>query len=229
MKLTRTFDILPYLKEKHNRPDTLSFKESGQWRNYSTDEVIDIINNFSYGLLSAGIKKGDKVAIISANRPEWNFVDLACAQIGVITVPMYPSLSSSDMAYILNDAGVRLLFLDNAEIGVKINEIKDQVPSLEKVSSFDALSNFELWTKYVELGKQNPNPKELKNISDSIEASDLLTLIYTSGTTGLPKGVMLSHNNIMSNAKTGVDDVAAVALPVRPCGGVEGVHEAGFA
>lgn len=210
MKLTRTFDILPYLKEKHNRPDTLSFKESGQWRNYSTDEVIDIINNFSYGLLSAGIKKGDKVAIISANRPEWNFVDLACAQIGVITVPMYPSLSSSDMAYILNDAGVRLLFLDNAEIGVKINEIKDQVPSLEKVSSFDALSNFELWTKYVELGKQNPNPKELKNISDSIEASDLLTLIYTSGTTGLPKGVMLSHNNIMSNAKTGVDDAFTI-------------------
>lgn len=210
MKLTRTFDILPYLKEKHNRPDTLSFKESGQWRNYSTDEVIDIINNFSYGLLSAGIKKGDKVAIISANRPEWNFVDLACAQIGVITVPMYPSLSSSDMAYILNDAGVRLLFLDNAEIGAKINVIKSQVPSLEKVSSFDALSDFELWNKYVELGKQNPNPQELKNISDSIEASDLLTLIYTSGTTGLPKGVMLSHNNIMSNAKTGVDDAFTI-------------------
>ncbi len=210
MKLTRTFDILPYLKEKHNRPDTLNFKESGQWRNYSTDEVIDIINNFSYGLLSIGIKKGDKVAIISANRPEWNFVDLACAQIGVITVPMYPSLSSSDMAYILNDAGVRLLFLDNAEIGAKINEIKSQVPSLEKVSSFDALSDFELWNKYVELGKQNPNPQELKNISDSIEASDLLTLIYTSGTTGLPKGVMLSHNNIMSNAKTGVDDAFTI-------------------
>lgn len=210
MKLTRTFDILPYLKEKHNRPDTLSFKESGQWRNYSTDEVIDIINNFSYGLLSAGIKKGDKVAIISANRPEWNFVDLACAQIGVITVPMYPSLSSSDMAYILNDAGVRLLFLDNAEIGAKINVIKSQVPSLEKVSSFDALSDFDLWNKYVELGKQNPNPQELKNISDSIEASDLLTLIYTSGTTGLPKGVMLSHNNIMSNAKTGVDDAFTI-------------------
>ena len=210
MKLTRTFDILPYLKENHNRPDTLNFKESGQWRNYSTDEVIDIINNFSYGLLSIGIKKGDKVAIISANRPEWNFVDLACAQIGAITVPMYPSLSSSDMAYILNDAGVRLLFLDNAEIGAKINEIKSQVPSLEKVSSFDALSDFELWNKYVELGKQNPNPQELKNISDSIEASDLLTLIYTSGTTGLPKGVMLSHNNIMSNAKTGVDDAFTI-------------------
>lgn len=210
MNLTRTFDILQLLKEKHNRPDTLAYKRNGDWRTFSTDEVIEIINNLSYGLLAKGVKKGDKVAIISGNRPEWNFIDLACSQIGVITVPMYPTLSISDFAYILNDASVKIVFVENDEFGAKVLAAKPQVPSLESVYSFDAVADMDLWSVFVEAGKDNPNPLEVKAISDSIQENDLFTLIYTSGTTGLPKGVMLSHKNIMSNAKTGVDDAFTI-------------------
>lgn len=210
MNLTRTFDVLNLIKEKHNRPDTLAYKRAGSWKKFSTEEVIDIVNNLSYGLLAKGVKKGEKVAIISGNRPEWNFVDLACAQIGVITVPMYPSLSVSDFAYILNDAGVKIVFAENDEYGNKVIEAKKSVASLEEIYTFDAVAGLDLWNHYVEVGKENQNPLEVKAISDSILETDLLTLIYTSGTTGLPKGVMLTHKNIMSNAKTGVDDAFTI-------------------
>src|SRR5690606_20925928 len=123
---------------------------------------------------------------------------------------MYPTLSISDFAYILNDASVKIVFVENDEFGAKVLAAKPQVPSLESVYSFDAVADMDLWSVFVEAGKDNPNPLEVKAISDSIQENDLFTLIYTSGTTGLPKGVMLSHKNIMSNAKTGVDDAFTI-------------------
>lgn len=210
MNLTRTFDILQLLKEKHNRPDTLAYKRSGEWKKFSADEVVEIVNNLSYGLLAKGVKKGDKVAIVSGNRPEWNFIDFACSQLGVITVPMYPTIGVPDFTFILNDAQVKIAFVENDEYAAKIMAAKPNVASLESVYSFDAVAGMDLWNYFVEIGKDNPNPLEVKAISDGINETDLFTLIYTSGTTGLPKGVMLSHKNIMSNAKTGVDDAFTI-------------------
>ncbi|MGQ3015553.1 MAG: AMP-dependent synthetase/ligase [Flavobacteriales bacterium] len=210
MSLTRTFDILPYLKEKHNRPDTVAYKRKGEWKKISTDEFVQIINEVSYGLLASGIRKGDKVAIISGNRPEWNYIDLACAQIGVITVPMYPTLSASDYAFILQDSQTRMVFVENAEFAEKVAEAKSKVASLESVYTFESVAGLNKWTAIQDAGKQNPAPEKVKELSDSIAETDLLTLIYTSGTTGLPKGVMLSHKNIMSNAITGVDDAFTI-------------------
>lgn len=210
MSLTRTFDILPYLKEKHNRPDTVASKRKGEWKKVSTDEFVQIINEVSYGLLASGVRKGDKVAIISGNRPEWNYIDLACAQIGVITVPMYPTLSASDYAFILQDSQTRMVFVENAEFAEKVAEAKSKVASLESVYTFESVAGLNKWTAIQDAGKQNPAPEKVKELSDSIAETDLLTLIYTSGTTGLPKGVMLSHRNIMSNAITGVDDAFTI-------------------
>ncbi len=198
MALTRVFDLLPYNLEKFPKADMLAYKESGVWSKYSTHQVVDTINNVSHGLLSLGIKKNDKVAIMSPNRPEWNFCDFGIMQIGATQVPMYPTLSDTDIEYILKDANVKLIFVSDKDICTKISNLKAKNNFDFDIYSYDKITGVKHWTEIAEAGKNNQQV-DLNIYRDSVQPDDLLTLIYTSGTTGTPKGVMLTHGNLMSN------------------------------
>ncbi|MCZ2442853.1 MAG: long-chain fatty acid--CoA ligase [Flavobacteriales bacterium] len=201
MNITRNFDLLDNLLESYTKPVAIAGKRTGSWKEYSTEEYVSIVNNISYGLLEIGINKEDKIAIISFNRPEWNFADFGASQLGAVTVPMYPTIGEADYKHILNDAGVKVILVENIEIYSKVAAIKNQVSSLEKIYSFDHIPGLPQWTELCELGKKNPNSEKVKALKDSVKSDDLMTLIYTSGTTGTPKGVMLTHNNILSNVR----------------------------
>lgn len=199
MKGFRVPDLLKRYKELYNKEDALACKINGQWRKYHIDEYISIVNDISFALIHQGIKAGDKVAIVSPNRPEWNFIDMGVAQIGAVSVPIYPTISEADYKYIMNDAEVRIAFVADADLHQKISNIKPEVPTLMEIYTFNQVSGAKHWTDFQNIGAQNPNPEQCKAMLDAVKPEDLLTLIYTSGTTGVPKGVMLSHNNIMSN------------------------------
>ncbi len=201
MQVTRNFDLLAQCKAKYNKKIALAGKNGGTWTYYSTEEYIDIVNNVSYGLISLGYGKDDKIAIISPNRPEWNFVDFGVSQIGAVTVPMYPTITAEDYKFILNDAEVKLVFIEGQSLLEKLIQIKDQVPTLQHIYTFDKVEGFKQWKELHDLGKENQNAEKLQTMKDAVNPEDLMTLIYTSGTTGQPKGVMLSHNNVISNVK----------------------------
>jgi len=200
MAITRVFDILQQLQEKFNKSDILAAKEKGQWRKYSTQEFADSVNFLSYGLYNLGIKPGDKIAIIANNRPEWNFTDYAIQQVGAISVPIYPTISETDLGFILNDATVKYLFISSKELYLKLKSTIDSTKSIQDVYSFNLFPECKHWSLLVDDGKKNPRATEIDAIKKTIHANDLLTILYTSGTTGTPKGVMLSHNNLISNS-----------------------------
>ena len=198
MEVTRLFDLLPHYLEKFPNQDcALSAKRNGQWLKFSIQEYIEITNNLSYGFLKLGIKQGDKIGIISSNRPEWNMLDMAAMQIGAVSVPIYPTISQADYKYIFNHAEIKLIFIEGKELRTKIEPILPEVKSIEHIFTFVNQEVHSYFDKLVELGKENPAPEKLKELSEKIDKMDLATIIYTSGTTGNPKGVMLSHNNIV--------------------------------
>ncbi|MEO6303665.1 MAG: long-chain fatty acid--CoA ligase, partial [Bacteroidia bacterium] len=158
------------------------------------------VNNLSYGLYNLGIKPGDKISIIANNRPEWNFIDYAIQQTGAISVPIYPTISETDLAFILNDANVKYIFISSIEIYKKLQTIIPQLTYLKGIYTFNLIHNLPHWTDLIKEGKKNPVPNEIEAIKKTIKPNDLLTILYTSGTTGSPKGVMLSHNNLLSNS-----------------------------
>ena len=200
MAITRIFDILPQLKEKYNKPNALAAKENGKWRTYSTQEFIDYVNNLSYGLYNLELEREDKIAIIANNRPEWNFADFAIQQSGAVSVPIYPTISEHDLTFILNDAKIKYVFVSNAEMFAKVKAASSNVPSIKGVYTFDKVDGAKSWMELVNDGKQNPKVNEIEAIKNSIQPNDLFSILYTSGTTGNPKGVMLSHNNLISNS-----------------------------
>ena len=200
MAITRVFDILTQLQEKYNKSNILAAKENGKWRSYSTQEFADNTNLLSYGLYNLGITKDDKVAIIANNRPEWNFTDYAIQQVGAISVPIYPTISETDLSFILKDAGVKYLFISSKELYTKLKPTIDKASCVKDIYSFNAFEGCKHWTVLLEEGKKNPRAAEINQIKKSIQANDLLTILYTSGTTGTPKGVMLSHDNLISNS-----------------------------
>lgn len=202
MEVTRLFDLLPYYKEKfHFKPDALAGKENGQWVKYSIDDYISAADNISAGLLSLGVGKGDRIATISNNRPEWNFLDMGILQIGAIHVPIYPTISEADYKFILNHAEIKYVFISGKDILRKIEHILPEVPSLEGLYTFNPIEGHKNLEELIDLGRKNSDKAILAGLEAEIGEHDTATIIYTSGTTGNPKGVMLSHFNIMSNVK----------------------------
>ncbi len=197
----RIFDFLQYQADNFPKEDMLAAKENGQWHTYSTTTVQQIVDQLSAGLLKLGISGNDltvdtqdKIALISKNRPEWIFLDLACQQIGVCLCPIYPTTNVKELEFIFNDAAVKLAFISGEDILEKVNDIKDKVPSLQNIFSFDELPNVDHWKKIL-VDKTD----EVQQIKLTIQPKHCATIIYTSGTTGTPKGVMLSHKNIVTN------------------------------
>jgi len=203
MEVKRIFDLLPYHQQTfRSKDDMLAGKDNGQWVKYRIEDYIEMANNVSYAFMAMGLKKGDKIASISTNRPEWNFIDMGAQQIGVIHIPIYPTISAEDYKYILNHAEVKYLFVTGQDLFRKIQPIISQVPSIIDVYTYKNLQGHKHLNELIDFGKDNADEEKLEEIKASISEDDLLTIIYTSGTTGIPKGVMLSHKNIISDFKS---------------------------
>ncbi len=201
MKVTRTFDIIDWNIEKYSREVAIAGKIGNEWKTYSTDDYREYVNMVSYGLRAIGLSKGDKVATITGNRPEWSFVDMGLSQSGMIHVPMYPTIGPEEYLYILNHAEVKVIFISNNAIYKKLKPILPELKKITEIYSFDNIEGVKNFNELLELGKNDEDKyrDELLRTKESITPDDLLTIIYTSGTTGQPKGVMLSHNNLVSN------------------------------
>ena len=195
--IARVFDLLEHNK-KFPKTDIVAGKRDGKWTKYSTAEFIDLVNRVSRGLIKAGIKKGDKVAIMSPNRPEWNICDFGIMQIGATQVPMYPTLAENDIRFILNDAEVRLIFVSDKDLVQKVRCVEKKPGSDLKIYTYDQVPGESHWVEIISAGQES-NDINLMPYKDAVNPDDLLTLIYTSGTTGTPKGVMLTHQNLISN------------------------------
>jgi len=198
--IRRLFDFLYYQNENQPINNSLNTKKNGVWVSTSTAEFVEKVNAASRGLLRLGVKPKDKIALISStNRTEWNIMDMAIMQLGAVNVPMYPTISSNEYKYIFNHAEVTYCFLSDEVLFEKAHAIRAEVPTLKEIFSFETVKNCKNWEELLALGQDNSNQKEVDRLKDLVQADDLATIIYTSGTTGTPKGVMLSHNNVVSN------------------------------
>ncbi len=198
--ITRLFDFAYYQLEKYNLQDALVTKQNNTWKKTSTQEYIDQANTISRALLRMGILPNEKIAIISSNnRTEWHIMDVGILQTGAQNVPIYPTISEQDYEYILNHCQANYCFISDIEVYNKINLIKQNVPNLKEIYSFNEISGCKNWSEILELGKDQSNQNQVDERKNNVKPTDLATIIYTSGTTGKPKGVMLSHNNIVSN------------------------------
>lgn len=199
-QITRLFDFAHYQLENYNLDKAFNTKYKGEWVATSTKEYIDKANAISRGLLRLGVKPGDKIGVISStNRTEWNILDIGVLQIGATNIPIYPTISKDDYEYIFNHAEITHCFLSDNELFEKAIAISDNVSSLKEIYSFDEIEGCKNWTEVLKLGKDESNQPDVEGLKDNVKSSDLATIIYTSGTTGKPKGVMLSHNNIVTN------------------------------
>ncbi|TXK80139.1 long-chain fatty acid--CoA ligase [Mesonia sp. K4-1] len=200
-EVKRLFDFPYYQLENFKLQKSLVTKYGNEWIATSTEEYINKANKISRALLRLGVNKKDNIAIIStSNRTEWNIMDIGILQTGAQDVPIYPTISEEEYAYVLNHSESIYCFVSDKEVLEKVNRIKNQVPSLKEVYSFDDIEGAKSWKELLELGEDDSNQKEVEDIKSQISEDDLATIIYTSGTTGKPKGVMLSHKNIVSNA-----------------------------
>jgi len=202
LMVERTFDLLDlYRNDYASKAIALGGKDGSEWYTYSPADYVENTNNLSLGLLSLGIKKGDKIATVTVNRPEWNFFDLGIAQIGAIHVPIYPTISIEEYKYILEHCEAKIVVVGDKKLYEKIGSLVDKIDTLENIFSFEIIENVSHWKSLAEEGRNFENKLLLSTLKDSIVPSDLATIIYTSGTTGMPKGVMLSHQNLCSNFK----------------------------
>lgn len=214
MQVTRLFDYLTVQATERPEQPFLSSKviENGQkiWKPYNFKQVAEICNSVSQALINLGIKKGDTIALCSPNRPQWNFIDIGCQQIGAILIPLYPTASANDFKFICNDAEVKLAFVADKGLFDKLNSLRAEIPTLQEIYTFEDTPGAKNWNTNFEGITATPDVQAAK---DSINEKELATIIYTSGTTGNPKGVMLSHYNMVSNL-SGTDEI----LPFHPEG-----------
>lgn len=219
---TRLFDILENQVKNKPLKRSLNTKYNGVWESTSSEEFLEKSNQISRGLLQLGVKKGDKVAIISSNnRTEWCIVDIGVLQIGAIDVPIYPTITAEDYSYIINHSESKYCFVSDVVVYEKIKSIQNECPNLKEIYCFDTIKGCKHWSAVLELGKNAAHQSKVLAIKESVHPQDLATIIYTSGTTGTPKGVMLSHNNIVSNViaaqkRLPLDKGKAVALSFLP-------------
>ena len=202
MEVRRVFDLLAHYKEKF--PDqkvALAGKVNGKWREYSIDEYIELTNIISGALIELGVQPQDKVAVISNNRPEWNILDMAITQIGGVMVPIYPTISEGDYKIILNNCEAGICIVEGIAVMNKIEAIWPETPSLKKLYTFIDRGKYPYFDNLLELGKEHPNTEEIEKRKAEVDEMSCATIIYTSGTTGVPKGVMLSHHNLMNQFK----------------------------
>ena len=200
--VTRIFDLLDVYRENYpDKTDAFAKKEDGKWITYSTEQYLEYADLISYSFLESGLKKGDRVITISNNRPEWNFVDMALAQIGVIHVPLYPTISAKSYDFIIRHCEPSLIFVSGEELYSKIEPLLNDHPSIQEVYCFDKVKAVAHWSRLLDTGKElgDKHKAQLLTIKEEIQPQDVVTIIYTSGTTGNPKGVMLSHKNFTSN------------------------------
>ena len=221
-KITRLFDFPYYQLSKNNKPDSLVTKYNGQWVKTSTQEYVDRSNAISRALLRLGVQKNDKIAVISTtNRTEWNIMDIGILQTGAQNVPIYPTISEEDYEYILNHSESKYCFVSDEVVLNKVRAIQKNVPTLIEVYSFDEITTCKNWKEVLELGKDTSNQDVVEYRKYNVKPEELATIIYTSGTTGKPKGVMLSHNNIVANVlgsekRIPFEDGKSVALSFLP-------------
>ena len=202
MDVRRVFDLLANYKEKY--PDqkiALAGKVNGKWREYSIDEYVELTNIISGALIELGVQPQDKVAVISNNCPEWNILDMAITQIGAVMVPIYPTISEDDYKVILNNCEAKICIVEGIAVMNKIENIWPETPALKQLFTFINRGKYKYFANFVELGKEHPHTEEIEKRKSEVDEMSCATIIYTSGTTGVPKGVMLSHHNLMNQFK----------------------------
>ena len=204
--IKRLFDIPYFQLANYATNEMFVTKTDGQWLGISTENFLKEVMIISRGLVGFGIQKGDNIALVSNNRYEWNILDIAIQQIGAIVVPLYPTISESDYNYILNDAAVKMCIVSSEDLATKIKHIEANVPSLQQLYTFDLVDGCEHWTAIKNFADKS-SENEVNEIMQVVKSEDLATIIYTSGTTGNPKGVMLSHANIISTVESCIDPI----------------------
>lgn len=200
-EITRTFDILSNAEKNFPSEKALSVKRNGKWESFSTAEYREFVDNFSFGLLAMGFQKDDKIATVVKNSPEWNFIDFGMGQVGCVHVSIYPTVSDTEFLHVLTHSDSKILIVEDEELFHKLKPIFDKIDALKEIYTVKPVKGVKNWSEILELGKSKKT--ELKNEFEkrrnSIRPEDLVTLIYTSGTTARSKGVMLTHNNMVSN------------------------------
>ncbi len=234
MTISRTFDLLDRYASQFNRDNVFNIKENGEWKGYSATEYISLAHTFAYGLMELGYNQGDKIVTVSNNRPEWNFADMGMAMLGVVHVPVFPSLSIDEYQYILKHSETKLVIVSDKTLHKRLEAASKGVPGGIGIYSFDKLEGVKNWKEIVELGSKHKD-KHLEKLEDNkmkIKEDDFATLIYTSGTTGVAKGVMLSHKNMVRNFLAaseifglGPDDRYLSILPLCHVGGRMGNYQ----
>ena len=203
---TRLFDLLAWRKELHPERPVFKFKENGEWKSHFIDEYIEKSDLISYALMHLGVKKGENIGLISAGRPEWNYVDFGVQQTGAVLLPIYPTISEEDYLFILNDAQVRLLVVESPALYKKISNIREKLTHLENLCTIVPMEGVKSMDDIYELGRryvaEHPEaPLKLQEMKDALTTDDVCTMIYTSGTTGVPKGAMLTHRGLIMNVQ----------------------------
>lgn len=210
MEIKRTFDLLNNLKQNIKKDGVLCAKRNKEWIKFSVHEYYEQAQLVSYGLLAKGFEKGDKIVTVTNNRPEWNFVDMGMSMIGVVHVPVYPTISDEEYKYILEHSDAKMLIVSDVNLYRRLKDVTASVDTIKEIYTFNEVEEADNWSEITKLGLEQKDKWEdiLNERSEAISEDDLVSIIYTSGTTGNPKGVMLSHKNFMSNMKD--------ALPLFP-------------